>query len=462
MRTTVKKVAQPLLLGLMLGSGGCADLTVPDYNNPGLDELEGQPTRAMMIAAASGLLIDARGGITARTGYVNALGILGRESVTLDGSDPRFVTEYLVGPLTNSGAYGGGNWAAPYATIRDANTILNSLDRVQPALTNAEKEGIRGFAKTIQALEFLRVINTRDVNGAPIEVNQDPRAAPAPLVNRAGVFAHILKLLDEGRTHLQAAGSSFAFPLSPGFSQFATPATFVRFNWALRARVESYLGSLTTGAERTAHYRAALDALSRSFLDPSGSLTLGAYHTYGSGSGDALNGLNATVIFAHPSVTRDAEKRPDGSADLRLAKVRTVASRTQLGVTSNLRFTLYTSTTPVPVIRNEELILLRAEAKWFTQDGDDAVKDINLIRQRAGGLAPISLPASDADFVTELLKQRRYSLMFEGGHRWIDHRRFGRLNQLPKDQPNHVIVSAFQIPDTECQPRGSSTCSAAS
>ena len=56
-------------------------------------------------------------------------------------------------------------------------------------------------------------------------------------------------------------------------------------------------------------------------------------------------------------------------------------------------------------------------------------------------------------FITELLKQRRYSLMFEGGHRWIDARRFNRLGDLPLDQPTHIRIPAFQIPLSECQAR---------
>jgi hypothetical protein len=123
-------------------------------------------------------------------------------------------------------------------------------------------------------------------------------------------------------------------------------------------------------------------------------------------------------------------------------------------VTSYLQFTLYPSnTSPVPIIRNEELILLRAEARWFTGDKAGATADLNLIRTTSGGLAPVAQPATDADFITELLKQRRYSLMFEGGHRWIDARRFNRLTDLPLDQPTHIRIPAFQVPLSECQAR---------
>src|SRR6185503_9619071 len=105
------------------------------------------------------------------------------------------------------------------------------------------------------------------------------------------------------------------------------------------------------------------------------------------------------------------------------------------GYSVNSCFTLYpTADSPIPIIRNEELILLRAEARWFTGDKINALADIDRIRTTAGGLAATSLTIASSDnaFVDELLYNRLYSLMWEGGHRWVDARRFGRLATLPK------------------------------
>ena len=119
-----------VMVALGISASACGDLTVPDYNNPSIEELLNNPTPAAVRAAATGLLIGARSGITERTGYVAMLGIVGRESYTLDASDPRYVSELLQGPLTNSGAFGAGMWNARYANIRNANILLQALDRV--------------------------------------------------------------------------------------------------------------------------------------------------------------------------------------------------------------------------------------------------------------------------------------------------------------------------------------------
>jgi hypothetical protein len=124
------------------------------------------------------------------------------------------------------------------------------------------------------------------------------------------------------------------------------------------------------------------------------------------------------------------------------------------GISTDLVFTIYTSNTaPIPIIKNEELILLRAEARYFTNDAVGALSDINFIRTNSGGLAPRGPFTSQADFVAELVKQRRYSLLFEGGHRWIDARRFGLLSTLPKALPSHNIMSRFPFPEAECLAR---------
>ena len=150
--------------------------------------------------------------------------------------------------------------------------------------------------------------------------------------------------------------------------------------------------------------------------------------------------------------------------DLRVAaKVKTLTTPVALSDHgSSYGFTLYpNSDSPIPIIRNEELILLRAEANCAastsgscTGDTTAATTDINFIRGNSGGLAASSgLNASN--ILDELLKQKRYSLLFEGGHRWIDLRRYGKLDatHVAIDIPKDVIHAAFPIPLTESQAR---------
>jgi hypothetical protein len=47
-----------------------------------------------------------------------------------------------------------------------------------------------------------------------------------------------------------------------------------------------------------------------------------------------------------------------------------------------------------------------------------------------------------------MLKQRRYALYGEG-HRWIDMRRYNRLNTLPVDRTGDDVWTEFPKPATE-------------
>lgn len=422
----------------------CNSLDVTDPNNPGIDTLRETPSRAGVINATSGLLIGARAGIAA---LHTQLGILGRENYLLSSDDPRVVTELLIGPL-QTGGFGGGHWAARYTNIRNANIVLDAVDKVA-TLSDAEKAGIRGFARTIQALDFLEVIQTRDTFGAPIDVNLDPSGAPAPVASRADVYARIISLLNAAQTDLQGAGTSFVFPLSEGFASFDTPAGFLKFNRALRARTAIQLND----------WSGALAALQGSFLDTSAPLSLGAYHTFGTGSGDTQNANfdpTGRTLRGHPSFLAQAQHAASGALDLRAQAKQGQASAplTVQGITSDKLVTVYASPSdPIPVIRNEELILLRAEANLGLGNTTAALADINLIRTTSGGLAPYSGPQTPAALLDELLYNKRYSLYFEG-QRWVDLRRYNRLSSLPKDLPTHKIFSQWPFPLNECLARG--------
>lgn len=440
------------LISLMVLSGvallgACDDsFLVPDLNNPGLESLEDNPTQAAVTDATQGLLIGGRAAVSNQSGYVNHLGTLGREALTFDNSDPRYFDEMLAGSLNaGNGAFGGSGWGPRYANIRNANIVLNSLDAVA-GFSAGELEGIRGFAKTIQALDLLMVINLRDTNGAVIDVNRALDADLAPFVDKAATFAEIVRLLNEANGHLGGAGGSFAFQ-TPGFTGFDTPGGFAEFNRALLARVETYRGN----------YGAVLTALGGSFHDRTGAFDLGPQYAFGTGSGDVTNGLFQGAdpqIVAHPTVWADAPLKGDGTRDDRvLAKVEPLATAKSdpRGVTSDVRFSHYpTLSTGIPIIRNEELILLEAEALWFTTDQVGAMQALNEVRTRSGGLAVLAMPANDTEFIDALLNERRWSLLQEGGHRWLDARRFDRLSTLPLDRTSDVVAARFPVPRNEC------------
>jgi hypothetical protein len=442
--------AIPVLLAIVAMSA-CETLVVPDLNNPSIEELTGEgASRVAVITATQGLFVRARQGIAGRAGYVSEVGIIGRESYNFDAADPRFVTELLRDALDGgNGAFGGNHWDTRYQGFREADNVLNAVEALA-TMAASDKEGLRGIAKTFQALDLLLIINTRDDLGAVITLAEDPTGDPEPIVDRAAVFARITTLLDEAQGHLGGASFPSDLRLPSGFDGFDTAAEFLTFNRALKARVDVYLGN----------YAAALTSLGASFIDPAGDMQLGVFYNYGTGSGDQVNNLfdpSELIILAHPSIETDAQLQTDGvTLDQRVVdktvSVATVTDQGGLGLSSDLAFNLYTSaTTAMPIIRNEELILLRAEANLQLDNFALASADLNILRG-AAGLATIDLSTMTAtQRDDELLYNRRYSLLFEG-HRWIDMRRYDRLSDLLLD-PSLRVHARFPFPQSECNAR---------
>lgn len=442
-----------VLLCFLAGLTGCQNLTSPNENSGDLGELTGDPSRSNIAALAIGTVITTRADIGATVGgtatYLSLLGSLGRNALVIDVADPRFIQEVLTGQFTGSNdAFGGNVWDNPYKAIATAEILLNAVDAADPsALTSAEAEAVRGFAKIFEAYNLLLIVNTRDTNcGCPITIPEDV-SQPAPAVSKEQVFARIVQLLDEADGHLANGGASFPFNLPSGFTTwgFDTPSEMRTFAKALRARVAVYMGDFST----------ALSALEASFLDTSESLDRGVYFPFSTQSGDDTNVYVArsSVFFAHESLETDAELKSDGSPDDRFErKTRPVPASSFAGLGSDLGFTVYESlSSPVPIIRNEELILLRAEANIGLGNLTAAQADINFIRETSGGLEPVTLTADNA--LDQLLYEKRYSLLFEGGHRWIDMRRYARLDEIPL-QDSEIMHERFPIPTPEAQNRG--------
>ena len=215
---TIQRIVVALCGTLVLAA--CNNFDVPDLNRPLLDQVSAQPTPVTVAALATGLVGGSRADIAERIGYVSELGILGRESYVLSGSDDRFVAELLNGSSLDPSTpnFGGNFWVAPYANLRNANLLIDSLPKVD-GLTDPQKESVRGFAKTMMALDLLKIINTHDFYGAAIDVDL-PVGQLAPIVSKDEVFTRIALLLDQAQVHLAAASPAFPFGLGNGFNSF--------------------------------------------------------------------------------------------------------------------------------------------------------------------------------------------------------------------------------------------------
>lgn len=411
------------------------EIVDPDYiedpNNPSVSEVLEDANKAQLQNLMTGLEVRHRSGAQ---NFLATIGTFGREIYPMRASDPRDMLELLgiqegADAETEPSFRGLASvWDTPYAAIKQANLLIEALGNTD-VVTEEEKNGYVGVTKTFQAFQYLIPLLTQSTeNGIRMDVNNP--LEPGPFVPYDQAIQTIRTLLDDAKMSLQSAGSSFDFTLSGGISDFNTPQTFIFLNRAIAARVAIYDEDWTGALE-------ALEEAKPFFELGSGEAILnrGAYFVY-SGPPDAFNSRyyprnseTAQIELVHPSMIADAE-----TGDLRVAKKFFKRDRpfTLQGLSSQYQDDRFESDTdPVPWLRNEELILIYAEANAQLGNYPEANKAINYIRS-TWGLSKFT-GSSTANIINQLLYERQYSLWFEFGHRWFDAKRYDRLNELPTD-----------------------------
>jgi len=422
--------------------GACTpDLVVPNFNNPAAEDLTNNPTAQTIAAATQGIISGQRG---LKNGMIGRLGVWGREYYDLRPEEPRPYTDALVSPIdpVNGGLYFSGQ----YTQVAHINTVLSAVDAAE-GLSDAQRNAIRGFAKTFKADAFWQMQMARPQGvGIPLDPNPDPAGELTAIASSDAVYEYILDLYDEALSDLGAAGTAFPFTLPSGFAGFDTPATFAEVNRALKVRALKYLD----------RWPEVIATLPSTFIDAGDDLDAGAYFDYSTISGDASNGrFNDVNAYAHPRVRGDAQLQSDGATiDQRaLDKTTPIASTTIFQITVTENVAVYNSlTASLPWITNDELILIRAEARRATGDTPGAISDVNLVRTAAGDLPALSTNFG-GNLLDEILYNRFMSLYFEGGFHYFDMRQYDKLDELPRALPDHRVYPGFPYPDNECLAR---------
>jgi starch-binding outer membrane protein, SusD/RagB family len=433
-------------------AAACSDPTLPDFNNPQLPP--SIPTQVALQEQVTGTIAGDR---EQHAFFILVLETMGRDAYRIDGADPRYIQQPL-GQFSPGAFLVDFTWNSSYRTIRGSQLLAAGAEN-STAFTAAEKTGAAGFARTIKGLEYIKLIETRDNLGLPIATGS---ASLDPISCKPAVLTLISALLDSAATNLAAGGTGFAFSLPGGFAGFTTPASFLRFNRALAAKVHIYRGFQTFAASGTvdaAELNAALAALDASFYSAApADFRVGVYHTYSTSSGDLLNvNYSRDVIRANPKVLSQAD-----AGDRRLSKIQQDPSFQKAlpdnSASSDIIFLNITGpTTPLPIIIDEQLVLMRAEALWGLNRDAEALALSNLVRQNSGGLAARTLASfpTRLDILREILKQKRYSLLFESGDRLVDYRMFGLYSELGMElNPPVPGPQVIPFPSSEANARG--------
>ncbi len=460
----MKRYSTIALAAAVAFAAGCKDNPVANpIDAPTVDALAGGLTRTSLQQLATGVLAQDR--LAANVfAYAIEAGIWGRDVYRIDASEPRFVQETL-GANPDPGSFSGsGAWANYYTAQRAANNILLVLPAAAtPSFTLAELNATKGFLRTMKALDEWRVIEYHDSVGATIQTD-DPDAVTA-LRCKPAVLNYIAALLDSANADLTAAGGATVLPftLPSGFTAFgrnhSTVSNLIIFNRGLKGKVDYYRAIDRTNPT-PALFTTAISELTTALGAGPGAVPVshfswGPYYVFvPGGSENASNTISDSKIGLNPLVADSVQ-----SGDTRGAKI---VSRTLLsgfGISTSITYVGAVASTanqsrPLGILRDEELVLLRAQAEIEAGQLANAILDVNSVRTNYG-LAATTF-ATAAAGRNAVLYEKRYSLLFEGPQRMDDLREYKMLNATfhRAEVTGDPFNAALPLPRPELNARG--------
>ncbi|HZS61612.1 MAG TPA: hypothetical protein VFA43_20220 [Gemmatimonadaceae bacterium] len=466
---------------------GCDTPTVPNFASPNPDV----STRAGLQTLVTGLFSGTRNDLVWIIGEEASFA---RDAGNFTNTDPRFITEFLGDgtPIGNSD-FGTFGWNNQFQMVKTADSILTALPGVKSptAYSTNDQAGITGVVLTLKALNYMYLAEQRDTSGVPIGGDKlNDLGSPAPILCNKDVWKAIVAILDSGNAALSVAPSNpLAINLPGGFSFVsATAGSFSAFNRALAGKAglelayaiaRSGAGAPTptsAGSPDQAALQRADSAIAASALYQPSQLAapvpgpfadpIAVYHTFSATSGDLVNPINGVIGTLR--MLNEFVDAVDTAADLRWKAKFGVNPITQAqqagysGVSSGFIFEFYPGVgSPIPIVRNEELVLIRAQIRLGLNDLPGAWTLINDVRTQVGGLAaePVS-----ADYVTTrdaLMREQRISTVLEsGGDRAIAIRMYGLATVADTTWgASDTHATLMPIPLNELEGRSSSALS---
>jgi hypothetical protein len=267
-------------------------------------------------------------------------------------------------------------WTKNYQVVKSANDILDNIDNV--GFVAGTKAGMLALAKLHKAIAFGNLIEAFEQ--IPIENVPTPAFS-----NRAAVLAEILSLLASAKTDAQGTPLSTEFTntiLAPGFDLLNT----------IRAMQARY--SLAAGAYD--------NAITFANEVPT---TATSQITFSSTDVNTLADLYHRSKFfgALASYRTNAE-----AGDNRVNRFTMATALNAFGGESLVETNIFlTDSDPIPLISQDELTLIKAEAYARTNRLPEAINEINTVRGRAGLLPKTAVDLPDQAAVrAEIYRQR--------------------------------------------------------
>src|SRR5438270_5739906 len=394
----MKRYTTLLLGATAMVVAGCKDNPVVNpIDAPTVNALSGSLTPTTLQQLATGVLGQDRASANVFA-YAVEGGIFARDVYRIDASEPRFVQETLGGNPDPGSFAGGGAWANYYTAIRAENSILLDLHKIETnpntALTPAQESATSGFIRTMKALDYWRIIEMHDTVGASIQTD-DP-AQVTDIRCKPVVLAYVAALLDSANADFAASTPTTVIPvqLPTGFTAFgrdySVVSNLIKFNRGLKGKVDFYRG-LDRSSPQPALFPTAVTELTQALggaapgAVPPADFTKGPYYQFvPGGSENTPNTISDSKMGLNPLVKDSVQ-----AGDTRASKIVSRSATSGFGISTNITYVGAVASTanqaaPLGILRDEELVLLRAQAEIEAGQLAKAILDINDVRTTNG------------------------------------------------------------------------------
>lgn len=348
------------------------------------------------------------------------------------------------------------HWQTSYFAINQANLVLDALPKVEK-MTQANKDFVEAQALFIRGLLYFELMRAYAYEPG-VEIKEASKGG-VPLLKSGVADATQIKL--EARASINDVYESIYTDLTNSIAKFTSSGRTATASFANRtaaqaifSRVALYRGdytnvakyatdALATGSVGRFQTRDTYVSAWRSANHPESIFEIQYQTNENIGVNTSLQTTYTTLIatgnrtttggFGDLVPTRalldafESEKDAEGKTivDVRrsLYELGTAGRGTaEIECTKFLGRSGQVNLDNIPVIRVSEMYLNRAEALARSGNAAGALTDLNVIRTRAG--LPAATGLTGSALITEILKQRRLELAFEG-HRFFDMKRLG-------------------------------------
>ena len=466
----MKKYTIAALTMAVVAAGACKDTTnVLPLDAPIIESVTSKPlVRSSLQFLATGALAQDRAGVVGTPTYLILAAVMGRDAIRVDTSEPRYVGETLATNPDPGSFAGGGGFAGFYTAIRAEQAILAALPgAAEGEFSDAEVAATKGFFRTIKGLDYMRLIELRDTVGIPIQAEDNETVSEVSC--KGTVLNYIAALLDSANADLGGASATTVLPfvLPTGFTAFGRNYSVVsniqKFNRAVKGKVD-VLRAINRKNPQTARATDAIAELTFALgagpgAVPASQFSVGPYYKFVIGGSEATPNNVSDTRLGLNTMVKDSVLSTDSRASKIVNRSSTLSGQGLLNPTA-ITCAFCTANTanqerPLGILRDEELVLLRAQAYIEVGDLASATADLNSVHTAYGNPA-YAVFNSKAAAITALLYDKRYSLLMEGPQRWVDLREYGRLNgaYLRKETNTDPYNAAFPLSRAELNARG--------